>query len=442
MKIVELKAENVKRLKAVHIVPSESMTTIGGKNRAGKSSVLDSIAFALGGQELVPEEPIRAGETSAIVQVDLGDFIVTRKFTRDVIDDPEGGGTKYGPTRSTLTVKNREGASYPSPQAMLDKLHSSLAFDPRAFAQSKPKAQAEMLRRITNLDFTLLDDQRRDLFAERTALNKQVTASKVRLEALPSLFVDTPVEEVSATEVNEDLKIIRNKRKTAEDLAGVARDFRNLYEKAVSSLEEHSRTVADLQLKLELAKADMKKADTIVQSRLEAYNKAAEEANAAEEAIPEEAELVAKLVAIDEVNAKVRHNAKIREAQKAHEELVAQAKAKTEEIEAIDRKKAELIAAVQFPVPGLGFGEEGVTLNGLPFEQASTSEQLSVSVAVGLALNPKLRVLLVRNGESLDSESMTLLGQLAEQHQAQLWVERMTETREGVSVMIEDGEVV
>src|SRR5258706_15795265 len=107
MKIVKLVAENVKRLHAVTIEPDGALVTVGGKNGAGKSSVLDSIAWALGGEKLVPPEPIRSGESEAKIVVDLGDLVVTRRFKRERIDAPVPEGAmdhpedhKWGETKS------------------------------------------------------------------------------------------------------------------------------------------------------------------------------------------------------------------------------------------------------------------------------------------------------------------------------------------------------
>ena len=79
MKIVELQAENVKRLKAVEITPDGTMQVIGGRNAQGKSSVLDAIWLALGGGKASKETPlpIRDGEDKASVRLDLGDLVVT-----------------------------------------------------------------------------------------------------------------------------------------------------------------------------------------------------------------------------------------------------------------------------------------------------------------------------------------------------------------------------
>ena len=100
-----------------------------------------------------------------------------------------------------------------------------------------------------------------------------------------------------------------------------------------------------------------------------------------------------------------------------------------------------MISKAAYPVAGLGFDQlGGVTFNGLPFSQASTAEQLRVSVAIGLALNPQLRVLLIRDGSLLDDDSMKMVAKMAAKADAQVWIERV-EIDGQVSVVIEDGAI-
>lgn len=120
-------------------------------------------------------------------------------------------------------------------------------------------------------------------------------------------------------------------------------------------------------------------------------------------------------------------------ARKAADDLTAR-------IEAIDAEKTAALANAKFPVAGLSFDDNGVTFNGLPFSQASAAEQLSVSVAIAAALNPKLRVMLVRDGSLMDDKSLALLGELAAKNDLQVWVERVGKGDE-CSVIIEDGAV-
>lgn len=140
-RITRIEAENVKRLRAVQIDVAGCMVVIGGDNEQGKSSVLDSIAYALGGKQLCPSEPIRRGAEQARAQVEIddgqgGQLIVTRTWTAK---------------GSYLKVQDGEGRGFQSPQAILDRLYSALSFDPLAFAQLRPAEQREQLVRLAGI---------------------------------------------------------------------------------------------------------------------------------------------------------------------------------------------------------------------------------------------------------------------------------------------------
>ena len=160
MRIVSLDVENVKRLKAVHITPDGLVVQITGKNANGKSSVLDSIAMALGGATETCDVPLRHGAEKGKVIADLGDLVVTRTFTK------AGGGT--------LTVANKDGARYQSPQAILDRLVGKLTLDPLAFSRMPAKQQLETLKQLVGLDFSAMDRDRAEVYAARAAASKAI----------------------------------------------------------------------------------------------------------------------------------------------------------------------------------------------------------------------------------------------------------------------------
>lgn len=111
------------------------------------------------------------------------------------------------------------------------------------------------------------------------------------------------------------------------------------------------------------------------------------------------------------------------------------------QISKIDTEKANKLTAADMPIEGLSFGDGEIDLNGIPFNQLSSSEQIKVSVAIATALNPKLKVAMVYNGSLLDSEAMAQLTKVAKEKDMQIWVERVAEGPEANCVYIENGEI-
>lgn len=172
MKITELQVENVKRVRAVRIRPDGSLVIIGGKNGAGKSSVLDSIEMALGGGKTLPPDPVRRGARKAKIVADLGDLVVERTITNK--------GTQ-------LVVRNADGVEQRSPQALLDALCTRIAFDPLSFAREKPDVQDRILKELMGLDFTDIEERRRAAFDSRKLLNRELHFSEGRVRVSDGL---------------------------------------------------------------------------------------------------------------------------------------------------------------------------------------------------------------------------------------------------------------
>lgn len=414
MRLISLVAENFKRLRCVHIEPTGACTSIVGRNGAGKTSVLDAICAAIGGAAMCPEMPIRNGEPFAEVKVDLGDIVASRFWKRG--DD--------GKVRSNVQVMSKDGALLNSPQAVLDKLFEGLAFSPLDFMRLAPGAQAATLARIAGLDLEQHEGIRRGVFAERTDVNRQHKLATAQLAGMP--VVQAPDEEVSVDAVAQRLQ-------EAID-ANTAR--LRLIDEAEKIGERHAAAVAKVdRLRKELAAAE---ADEL-RGRV-ALAAAKVKADATATAIDPEP-IRAELRGVEATNARVRQ-AKARTLKVMEvAELREKAEALTARIELIDQQKADAIAAAKLPVPGLALGETGVLLHGIPLSQCSGAERLRVSVAIGLALNPKLKLMLIRDGSLLDADGMRLLAELAEAADAQVLIERVSGTGE-CGIVIEDGEVV
>lgn len=415
-KIVQLTASNVKRLQAVKIKPDGSTVVIGGRHGNGKSSVLDCIVYAITGTKSLPPVPLRRGATKGYIDLDLGDLRIRRTFTRK-------GDQDY---TTSLEVKRANGDKVASPQALLDSLCTSLAFDPLEFARMKPKAQLEALKELVALDFTELDRKRAAKFSERTEVNRQTTAKKNELASIPPI-VGVPEAEVS---ISERLAALRK----AEAANKANADQRKLLAQKESVITAKAAEVKRLQNALATALRDAQAAVEAAASQRSIVESLAPDVNLDD--------LQNEVSQAETINQQIRQNKRRAEVANAFHDLSDKGDKLTREIEAIDDQKAAAMKSAKFPVDGLGFGSDGVLLDGLPLEQANTAAQIELSVAMGLALNPTLRVMLVRDGSSLfaDETGLGLIAKLAEKHDAQVWIERASLGDE-CSVIIDDGQI-
>lgn len=422
-RIVRLQAENVKRLSAVDITPEDGPTVVvGGKNRQGKTSVLDSIWYAMGGADAIPSKPLRTGEKKGHATVTLDDgTVIARKFSRKKDSDD---------ITTSLEVKRANGDIAPSPQKILDGLCANLAFDPLAFMRMKPKDQLESLRALVGIDFTELERDRAAAYNTRTGVNREVKAKEAELAACP-LLTDAPKEEISVAalmdeaskleEVNRQNDAGRRKAQSLADFAAIG----------ASKVKQVEAEIERLKKGLEAAQAAYE----------EAKGQAAEAADMAGKLKDEDVTAVRTRIKESEgKNRAWRQNQQHAKLAEQLKQLEAKADELTKRIDAADAKKAETMAAAKFPVPGLAFDESGVVFNGVPLDQASAAELTDVSVAMGLATNPKLPVMLIRDGSLLDDEMLAVITKRAQEHKAQVWIERVGEGAE-CSVIIEDGHV-
>lgn len=421
--IISLNVDNFKRIKAVRIPLHGGVNVISGRNAQGKTSVIDALACALGGGAFKPEEPVRRGEKQAKIVVETTEFIVTKTI------DPEGD--------VTLSVTSPAGARYPSPQAMLDKMFGKLAFDPLAFLRMDDAKQAETVKKLVGLDFSAIDQRRKAAFDNRTIVNRDVKALEARVSSAPS-YADAPAQAESvdalAKELDERRKVNALKAAAVRELDAAKRDAQRIGENA-ASLET---TIASM--KKELAIAEQKLA--MVKSSYDTQLASVVEMEKGIAAMPtaNENEILEKMKTIDAVNGKVRAN----EEKAKLEAQLADAKKKAQEfsvtIDKIDAEKQAALSAAKFPVSGLGFDDKGLTFNSLPFTQASSAEQLKVSMAMALAMNPTIKLCLIRDGSLLDNDSLAVIQKMADEAGAQVLIE-MVSNGEGVGVVIEDGAV-
>ncbi len=429
MRIVQLHAENFKRLGVVEISPEGNLVTIGGKNGHGKSSVLDAIYVALMGRAVAPPQPIRKGEERATIRLDLGDIIVTRNFHQKE-------GMAY---TDTLKVENADGLRYSKPDTMLKSLLGEIGFDPFEFVNLKPKAQVARLLEMVPLSIDLDEFAAADAsdFEKRRDVNRDVARLKAQVEAIPAEEVPADVPDRAAltdqlgNAANTNAEISREEQRREAERARIAGGRGQITDK---------RTRAE-ELRQQAHALD------------EEANDLEGKVNAAEKAL-DDLPALDPFVDTDEIRGQLREAEAVQaiaDRQKRRADLAAELAAAealsqsyTDAMAKRAKERNEALAEAEMPVPGLAFAiaEDGtatLTYEGLPFDkdQISTAAQLRVSTAIGMAANPRLRVLRIMDGSLLDEDSMRLLAEMAEAEDFQLWVEVVGDG--GVGIIMENG---
>jgi energy-coupling factor transporter ATP-binding protein EcfA2 len=428
LKIHKLVSENVKRLKVVSITPDGNLVQITGPNGAGKTSVLSSIFWALAGAGVVQASPIRKDEEFATIKLDLGEFIVTRRFQK----------TDDGDFTTSIKVTSPDGAQYSKPQQILDGLagRGGMAFDPFVFARAKPKEQFEMLKGLVPgaSDFERIDGLNRADFDKRTSINREAAQKKAQANAI-AIPEATPKERVDETAIVDEIAAVGEHNalieRRQEGRAAVAKEAETF---RAAAAEARKRAV-ELRRQAEVLDEQATSQDAEAAAREEKLAKA--------EPLPEPkdaAAIKAKLEDAKRTNAAVDQALRRETLQAEARNLEQQAEALTARIAARNEEKRAAIAAAKMPVQGLGFGEDFITFNGVPFNQASDAEQLRASIAIAMAANPRLKVILVRDGSLLDKKSMALLAEMADAKGCQVWIESVDDSGE-VGIVMEDGAV-
>jgi hypothetical protein len=423
LRVVGLTVENLKRIRAVHIVPEGDLIQLTGKNGAGKSTVLDSIWWALKGKAVVDPEPIRTGEERATIRLDLGALIVTRVFNR----------TEDGDFTTSLKVESAEGALFPSPQKLLDDLLGSLTFDPLAFLEKDAKGQVSDLAKLVKLevDLDLLDGQNAADYENRKDLNRRVKELAGKVGALRSQLVDIPLELIDTSAL-------------VQRMAGASKINQEI-ENGRRAIEDQKRAIAD---KREKATQRRERAAQLIREaeQLEFEADAGEEQLANPASLGEPVDTTALLEEIqkaDAENQKRKAAKEIRdrfeEAERNYQAEADKADALTQRMAARTQQKADAIAAAKMPVDGLGFGNGIVTFNAHPLSQASTGEQWTVALAIAGAMNPKLKVIMIRQGALMDSDRIRQTAEWAAAKGYQVWMERVEESGK-VGIVMHDGE--
>lgn len=407
--INSLELENVKRIKAVTITPTEKgLNIIGGNNRQGKTSVLDSIAWALGGENFRPSKPTREGSMiPPYLKIQLSNgIVVERKGKNSSLKVTDPSGKKAG-------------------QTLLDDFIEKLALNLPKFMNSSNKEKANILLQIIGVGEQLAqyEMQEKELYQERLTVGR-IADQKKKYAKEQMYYADVPDDLISPQDlINQQQEILakngENQRK---------RERVHQIEYQVSTLEQE---YAALMKQIEAKKIELEKArEDLSIAQMDALDLIDQSTD----------ELEKNLADIEETNRKIRANLDKQKAEEDAKQYDEQYDSLTVKIENVRKQKMDLLNHADLPLPGLSVEDGELTYNGNKWDGMSGSDQLKVSTAIVRKLNPKCGFVLLDKLEQMDLDTLNDFGQWLENEGLQAIATRVS-TGDECSIIIEDGMV-
>ena len=409
MKINRLEIENVKRIHAVMIEPSkDGLTIIGGKNRQGKSSVLDAIAWAMGGNKYKPSQAVNADSTippRLKIIMDNGLVVERKGKNSDLkVTDPEG--QKGG-------------------QQLLDSFVEELAINLPKFMEASGKEKANTLLQIIGIGPQLaeLEQKEKQLYQERLYVGRTADQKEKYAKEQP-YYPDAPEEPVSAAElIREQQEILARN--------GQRQQWKREYDDILRQLDLVEGKIEDLEGQLRRWK-ESKKA-------LEERARAAEK-TPAELKMESTEELERSIENIEVINRKVRANLDKAKAEEDAKQFRDQYTELSQAIDNVRKQKAGLLESADLPLPGLSVKDGELVYNGQQWDNMSSAEQMIVSTSIVRKLNPKCGFVLLDKLEAMDLDTLREFGAWLEQEGLQAIATRVS-TGDECSIVITDGYV-
>lgn len=410
VKINKLEIENVKRVKAVTIEPtSNGLTILGGNNNQGKTSVLDAIAWALGGNKYKPSKPARDGSMNPpTLRLELSNgLIVERKGKNSDLKVTDPSGQKAG-------------------QQLLDSFVEELALNLPKFIESSAKDKANTLLQIIGVGEKLweLDRKEERLYNERRTIG-QIADQKKKYAAEQPHFPEAPNELVSIADlIHEQQEILARNGENAKK--------RQNRENIVNSL--HLSEARLKQLKEQLAQEEA--THESLMSDYIAANKSIEDL------VDESTEEIENSIAnIEEINRKVRANLDKEKAEEDAKQYGSQYDKLTKEIQDVRDERTSLLDSADLPLPGLSVEDGELVFEGQKWDNMSGSQQLRVATAIVRKLKPECGFVLLDKLEQMDIPTLTEFGKWLESEGLQAIATRVSSGEE-CQIIIEDGYVV
>jgi DNA repair exonuclease SbcCD ATPase subunit len=422
VRITGLEIENVKRVAAVSIEPAETgLTVIGGDNRQGKTSVLDAIMAALGGEKFTPSNAVRNGADKGQVTVTLSNgTTVTRSFTGKgsylKVSDPSGG--KGG-------------------QMLLNEFVSEFALSLGKFIQQSDNEKTKTLLQIIGVDLTPYEERHKKLYGEREQTGRLRDRAKHHAEAMPyNEAVGTEILTPGDIMAELETKVAKNAKN--REIRTKAEAFRANLARQESRVKDAAEAVTDLENRLEEARREWE-SRLLDQKRMRSEM---EDATKAAAAVQDEdvTAIKERLAQIEDTNAQVRKNLDREKALAEAEGYADEYRALSRQIEANQAEMRDLLNGAAMPLEGLSVEGGVLTYAEQAWDCMSGADQLRVATAIVRKLNPACGFVLIDKVEQMDLATLREFASWLQAEGLQAITTRVSRGDE-CSIIIEEGEV-
>jgi len=410
MRIINLKAQNIKKIKAIEITPDKNLVEITGKNGQGKTSILDSILYALAGKKFIPETALRKGQEKGKIEIDLGELLIERVFTK---------------TDTYLRVKTKDGAEFKKSQGKLDNLFSGVSFDPVEFINQKERDQVIELLDLMGINeqYVKLSTKFNAAYEERKYKSRDAKEAGTRVEVLPE-----KIESMSVFDLMKGKELLEADKRNIQE-------FNDEIGHQKQIIKQRQRTCERLKAEFDKAKYDLEFEKRAIEILIDDVPKPKEWKG--EDKIRAVDESIA---GVEEVNAKAAEYKRVKALITYHDQTVKEEKDASDAVDLIVKEKEVLFSEGKLPIAGLTVKKGHVVYNGIPLAECSESEKIIISLRIAMRKNPKLKIMRIKNASVCDKETIEIIKKEIIESDYQLWYETIDQDNEN-SIVIEAGEI-
>lgn len=422
MNLVGLKAQNIKILKAVNIKFKEKgVVYISGKNNQGKSTVIDLIHIALAGkshykdQTKMRREGI-AEDDEAYVIADLEEYVVKRWF--------KASGNDY------IEIKNKDDIKQGSPETLLSKFYSDHCRNPQHMIDMDKAEQVQFIYTLMGIEEKIasLDEEYEKVYMERRDINRDLKAAEGHLKSLREPPEDLPEK----IDVSEEMKRL-------DEIESKNAELAERKSKKVNERDSKKKEKSNIQARIDRLREELEEAEGELEDAEDRIEQLDEQIAGMDDPF-DTSGIKDKINRADDINKKHQAAEEYRRAKQNLEDLQTDSQQKTDHLEEIEGKKQDLMKENELPVEGVTIEEGELHKDGYPVTQLSTTESIKFWSKLFIATDPRLRLMTLERGESLDSENRKELEKFAEENEF-LYIVEVVDEAGKTGIVIENGMV-